>query len=144
MRKFINFINKFPLIGKVSIRQEAFLIYTSTSKGKRGSHLVVFYIMMLMFMCGHGYQAAFGMKSLLFNAHFFIKLGFLFYAIINFMAVLSHVDIIIRIINFTKRKTYTKIKRQYRNYAKGDFLKMAIITLCGQIIFLIFYFVYRN
>ncbi len=136
-------IGKLPFSGKMSIAPLIFNFYNSTNSIDRKKSYFIIAGLLSAFVLFHGVQAQMGIKGLGYNAPMILKIVFGFYACVNVCVSLTQFYLFVRCTHFLlTSKTYPKIKRDWKGHTDKQKVLMAVVTLGGQIIFLICYLSY--
>jgi hypothetical protein len=143
MKKFAKFVGKFPFAGKMSIRPLIFNLYQTTSETERRHTFLCLMGLLVVFIFFHALQARMGIQALKFESPNWAKLIFALYAIINISVVITQIYLCYRAIRFYVLAVFPQRKRGYNDYPAKESIKMVIVTLSGQFIFLSFYFLYQ-
>ena len=143
MKRFAKLIGMFPFCGKLTIRPFVFGIYQSTTGGGRWKNYAALMVVLLLFILLHGLQAKMGVEALNFSAPIWVRGVAGLYALINACVVLTQIHLVFRATYFSLAKPLAKEKRVYYCHSEAEKLKMIVITLGGQIVFLLIYILYK-
>ncbi|KKR35404.1 MAG: hypothetical protein UT67_C0002G0028 [Candidatus Magasanikbacteria bacterium GW2011_GWA2_40_10] len=142
MNSFTRFVGKLPLSGKMLIRPALFGLYQSTTLSERRLKYWSLIIFFSFFVFVHGLQAALGVEALGFESPVWTKTIFGLYALVNISVVLAQISLGLRATQFFFKKgngSFSPKRKRYINYSKSEVKTMLVVTLGGQIIFILFY-----
>lgn len=135
-KKFAYAVNGIPFAGKLTIRPFAYHYWTATIVPKRVGWFIGLVLVLALFLFVHGSQAVQGFNHLDFDNNVLLNTVFFFYGLVNLAACIAQTHLLFRAIKFMFKRL-PKTKRKYAEMGWGHMVLCIVVTLLGQIVFLV-------
>lgn len=143
MKKFARCIGALPFLGRMKIRPYTYRFYQSESKEGRLFHYTRLKLLLIFFVILHACFVGLGIHALSFNAPILAKGIYVTYALINMSVVLVQVHLYLRARVFWSKDLYSRGNKSHPKWSSLEERAMWTVTLGGNLIFIICYFLYR-
>lgn len=141
MRKFVQFVSKFPFAGKAAIRP-AFREFISSKARERHKAIAWLSTLLSALILGHGYQARMGFSAIgrLMQAPMRFKAFwhavFISYTAVNIAVTVAQVYLLMYALYIYVSARRTALIGPRDDFTNREVLAMLLVTLGGQFLFL--------
>ena len=139
MKSFAKLIGKLPFAGKLAIRPTIFSFYQSVTERERRRNYLWLLLLFVSFVLLHGVQAKMGIEALGFDSPIWAKMVSALYAAANICVIVTQIYLGFRVTRFVFTAPYPRMRRKGNDYSAKQANTMLVVTLGGQVIFLILY-----
>lgn len=135
-KKLAYTVNDIPFAGKLTLRPLAYHYWNATSVVGKTFWFTWLVAILILFIAGHLSQSLSGFRNVDFSQSIILNAVFLAYALINFLVAIAQFHLLIRAVKLIPRKPLSR-KREYHPMGCGATILCVLVTLLGQITFLV-------
>jgi hypothetical protein len=140
VKKFVYAVNSMPFSGKIGLGIVAHSYWNATSIKAKSRSFVVLLLLLAIFIFGHGLQASMAFQALQTSQSILLSIVFITYGLVNIAVVIAQIHLLFRALRLLTKRL-PKRARKYVEMGCGTEILCVVVTLLGQIIFLIAYFI---
>lgn len=138
VKKFVYLVNSIPFAGKIAINPLAHQLWSATTIKSRTASFVQLRALLMLYVLAHTVQAVMGFVSINPDNFILLNLIFVVYAVLNTAVTIAQLHLMYRAIKLTFRRL-PKYSRSYKGMSKSLESICILVTLLGQIAFLVAY-----
>ena len=142
MKTFVRLVSALPFSGKIGISPSYYKFLGSRTKSDQISNYYLLLLLLVVMVLCHGVQAQMGFEALSFNSPVWAKVISMIYAAVNILVVVVQAYLIYQTTVHLFKGRLCKTERPIHGFTSSEVLTAFLVTLGGQIAFLVPYIIY--